>query len=382
MKILIRATLAVAAWLLAATNGLAAEPIKIGVVLSISGPVAFMGTTQLNAAEAFVKRVNAEGGVLGRPLQLVTYDDEADPAKGHTFAKRLIENDKVDFIIGSSITGSSMSMIPLAEQAGMPLIALGGGSIIVEPTRKWVFKSNHPDRMGIDKIFEDMKKRGISKIAVVAEVSGMGKSFLKSCEEEAPKYNLTLAQIENYGVKDMDVTAQLTRVKSNPAVQAVFVVAVGQGAVVVTKNYRQLGITVPIYYSHSIASDEFIHLAGPASEGVRIPSAVGLMGDRLPANDPQKPVVTAYRKAYLALKPNADPDTFGAHMYDAISLAANAMKQVGSTDKTKVRDALEGTKNFIGVNGVFNMSPTDHNGLSLAGFRMFEVKGGKWVFLN
>jgi len=159
----------------------------------------------------------------------------------------------------------------------------------------------------------------------------------------------------------------------------VFVFGFGQGPAIVTKNYRQLGITLPLYHAHGVASDEFLKLAGPAAEGVRLPSPAQLVPELLAANDPQKPVVTAYEKAYKA-KYKADVSTFGGYAYDGLMIAVDAMKRANSVDKAKVRDAIEATKGFVATSGTFNMTPTDHMGLDLSAFRMLEVKGGKWVF--
>jgi branched-chain amino acid transport system substrate-binding protein len=150
---------------------------------------------------------------------------------------------------------------------------------------------------------------------------------------------------------------------------------------VVNKNYKQLGITLPLYHAHGVASEEFIKLSGPAAEGLRLPAAALLVAEKLAANDPQKPVVTSYRKAYND-RYKEDVSTFGGHAYDGLMLAVDAMKRAGTTDKAKVRDAIEATKGYIGTGGKVNMSPTDHMGLDLSAFRMLEVKNGDWALIN
>ncbi len=363
---------------LGAFAAMAADPIKIGSVLSVTGPAAFLGDPELKTLQMYVDDINKKGGVIGRPLQLVHYDDGSDANKANGFAKRLLDDDKVDILVGGTTTGSTMSMVPLAEKSGTPFISLAGAVVIVEPVKKFVFKTPHTDRMAAEKVFEDMKKRGITKVALLSETSGFGASGKKETEGVAAKYGITLVANETYGPKDTDMSPQLTKIKGTPGVQAVFVFGLGQGPAIVTKNYKQLGITLPLYQSHGVASDEFLKLAGPAAEGVRLPSPAQLIPTKLPANDPQKPVVTAYENAYKAAY-KQDVSTFGGYAYDGLTLAVDAIKRANSTDKAKVRDALEATKGFVATSGTFNMSPTDHMGLDLSSFRMLEVKGGDWT---
>jgi len=380
MKKTLKTFLAGAVLALGSLSAMAADPIKVGSVLSVTGPAAFLGDPELKTLQLYVEDINKKGGVLGRQLQLVHYDDGSDANKANGFAKRLLDDDKVDILIGGTTTGSTMSMVPLAEKSGTPFISLAGAVVIVEPVKKFVFKTPHTDRMAAEKVFEDMKKRGLTKVALFSETSGFGQSGKKETELVAGKYGITLVANETYGPKDTDMSPQLTKIKGAPGVQAVFVFGLGQGPAIVTKNYKQLGITLPLYQSHGVASDEFLKLAGPAAEGVRLPSPAQLIGDKLPAGDPQKPVVTAYDKAYKE-RYKQDVSTFGGYAYDGLMLAVDAIKHAGGTDKAKVRDAIEATKGYVGSSGKVNMSPTDHMGLDLSSFRMLEVKNGDWTIL-
>ncbi|HET6719881.1 MAG TPA: ABC transporter substrate-binding protein [Rhodocyclaceae bacterium] len=378
-KICANATLAACA--VASGMVVAAEPIKIGSVLSVTGPAAFLGDPELKTLQLYVEKINKDGGVGGRPLQLVHYDDASDAGKANGFAKRLIEEDKVDLIVGGTTTGSTMSMVPLVEKAGTPFVSLAGAVVIVEPVKKWVFKTPHTDRMAAEKVFEDMKKRGLTKVALLSETSGFGQSGKKETEAMAAKMGITLVASETYGPKDTDMGPQLTKIKNAAGVQAIFVFGLGQGPAIVTKNYQQLGIKLPLYHAHGVASEEFIKLAGPAAEGVRLPAAALLVADKLDAKDLQKPVVTAYRKAY-GERYKEDVSTFGGHALDGLMMAVDAIKRAGGTDKAKVRDQLEATKGFIGTGGKVTMSATDHMGLDLTAFRMLEVKKGDWSLVN
>lgn len=375
--------LAVAAASFAMFTGaaVAQEPIKIGSFLGITGPAAFLGDPEAKTLELYVEKINAAGGVLGRKLQLISYDTGADSEKSRTFAKRLIEQDKVDVLLGGSTTGETMAVLSLVEAAQIPFISFGGAVVVVEPVKKWVFKTPQTDRMACEKIFVDMQSRKLSKIALISGNGGFDKSMRAQCLGVAKKYGIEVIADENYGNSDTDMTAQLTKIKNTPGVQAVLNAGFGQGPAIVTKNYRQINITLPFYQSHGVASKEFIKLAGAAADGVRLPASALLVADALPASDPQRAVLVSYKNEYEA-RFKSDVSAFGGHGYDGLMIAVEAIKKAGSTDKAKVRDAIEATRNFVGVGGIFNMSPTDHMGLDLGAFKMLEIKGGNWTLVK
>lgn len=358
----------------------AADPIKVGTVLSVTGPAAFLGDPELKTLELYVEEINKKGGLLGRDLKLVAYDDGSDAAKANGFAKRLVDDDHVDVLIGGTTTGSTMSMAPIAEKSRVPFVSLAGGVTIIEPVKTWVFKTPHTDRMAAEKVFADCKARGLTRVALLSETSGFGQSGKKEAEAVAAKWGVTLVANETYGPKDTDMGAQLAKIKANGDVQAVFVFGLGQGPAIVTKNYRQLGLTLPLYQSHGVASDEYLKLAGPAAEGVRLPSPAQLIADKLADSDPQKPVVTAYNAAYKA-RFGDNSSTFGGYAYDGLKLVADAITRAGTTDAAKLRDAIEATTGMVGISGVFTMSATDHMGLDLSSFRMLEVRNGDWTLV-
>ncbi len=359
----------------------AQEPIRIGAFLAVTGPAAFLGDPEQKTLELYVEKLNAAGGVLGRKLQLVSYDSAGDAEKARTFAKRLIEQDKVDIIVGGTSTGETMAVVPLVEQASMPFISLAGAVVIIEPVKKWVFKTPHTDRMACDKIFVDMKARGATKIGLISGAGGFDKSMRGECLKVAKNYGIEIVADETYGGADTDMTAQLTKIKNTAGVQAVLNAGFGQTPAIVTKNYKQLGIGVPLYQSHGVASKQYIQLSGDAAEGVRLPAAALLVSDKLPDSDPQKIVVSRYRSEYET-RFKSDVSTFGGHAYDGLMLAVEAMRKAGSADKAKVRDALEATKGYIGTGGVVNMSASDHMGLDLSAFRMLEIRKGDWTLVK
>lgn len=381
MKKLVTTFLAAAFGVGMAVAAQAAEPIKIGSVLSVTGPAALLGDPELKTLELYVDKINKDGGVLGRPLKLVHYDDGGAANKAVGFFKRLIDDDKVDILVGGTLTGVTMAVIPMVEHAQIPFISLAGAGVIVEPVKKWVFKTPHTDGMAAERALRDMAKNGITQIALLSDTGGFGQSARKEAKKYAEKLGIKILADETYGPKDTDMTAQLTKIKGAAHVQAIFVAGFGQGPAIVNKNIKQLGITMKVYHFHGVASKEFIELSGGAAEGVRLPAAALIVASQLPANDPQKPVDEAYIKAYTA-RYHEPVSTFGGHAYDALMIAVNAIKKAGSTDKAKVRDAIEQTKNYVGVDGVYNMSPTNHLGLDLGAFRMVEVKNGDWKLID
>jgi branched-chain amino acid transport system substrate-binding protein len=356
----------------------AQEPIRIGAFLAVTGPAAFLGDPEQKTLELYIEKLNAAGGVLGRKLQLVSYDSAGDAEKARTFAKRLIEQDKVDLIVGGTTTGETMAVVPLVEQAGIPFISLAGAVVIIEPVKKWVFKTPHTDRMACEKIFVDLKARNLPKVALISGAGGFDKSMRGECLKVAKNHGVEVVADETYGAGDTDMTAQLTKIKNTPGVQAVLNAGFGQGPAIVTKNYRQLGIALPLYQSHGVASKQYIQLAGDAAEGVRLPAAALLVAETLPDSDPQKKVVLAYKREYEG-RFKSDVSTFGGHAWDGLMLAVDAIKMAGSTDKAKMRDALESIRGFMGTAGTFNMSPNDHMGLDLSAFRMLEIRKGDWT---
>ena len=358
----------------------ASAQIKIGAVLAVTGPASFLGDPEKKTLEMYVEAINAKGGVNGQKLQLVIYDDGGDANNARTFATRLVEEDKIVAMVGGTSTGSTLAMIPVFEEAQIPFISLAGAVQIIEPVRKWVFKTPHTDRMACEKIFADLKRRDLMTIALISGTDAFGKSMRDQCVAVAPKFGVKIAHEESYGPRDSDMTPQLTNIRNQADIKAVVNTGFGQGPAIVTRNYRQLGIALPLYQSHGVASKQFIDLAGPAAEGVRLPAAALLVAEKLPDSDPQKPVVVNYSREYQKQTGQA-VSTFGGHAYDGLMILVQAMQRAKSTDKAQVRDEIEKTKGYIGTGGIVNMSPTDHLGLDLSAFRMLEIKNGDWTLV-
>ncbi|MCC7166918.1 MAG: ABC transporter substrate-binding protein [Rhodospirillales bacterium] len=374
--------LAAAAFLACSSLASAAEPpIKIGSFITLTGPAGFLGTPMKQVFEYEIADLNKAGGLLGRKIELIIYDDGGAVEKSTSFAKRLIEDDKVDLIIGGTLTPSALAAIPLVEKAEIPMITWAGALGIVEPAKKWVFKVSQTDRMAAEKVLSDLKARGLTKLALISENVGFGKSGRDQTVLLAPAYGIEIVADETYAPRDPDVTVQLTKIKNTAGVQAVFNWGFGQGPAIVTRNYRQIGVTVPLYHAHAVASKEFIKLAGDAANGIRLPAAGVLVADQLPVTDPQYPVVTTFKKIFES-RAKTEISTYAGHGWDSLQIALAAIQRAGTTDKAKVRDEIEKTRGFIGTAGTFNMSPTDHMGLTPSAFHMVEVKNGDWSLIK
>jgi branched-chain amino acid transport system substrate-binding protein len=357
---------------------MAKDTVKIGSFLAVTGPASFLGDPELKTLQMYVEEINAKGGIDGKKIEFVHYDTKGKAKEAKNFVNRLIKKDKVDVIVGGTTSGNTLAVIDIVQKAQIPLISLAGSVKIIEPVKKWVFKTPHTDRMAAEKIFQDMKKRGITKVALITGNGGFDKSGRAQCFALAPKYGIEIVADEKYGNADTDMTTQLTKIRGTDA-QAILNFGFGKAPAIVVKNVRQLGIKLPIYESHGVASKKFIELAGPAAEGVRLPAAALIVADQLPADDPQKKVLLAYKKKYEAKY--GPVSTFGGHAYDALFIAVGAIERAKSTDPAKIRDEIEKTHGFVGTGGVFNMSPTDHLGLGLDAFKMIEVKDGNWKLL-
>lgn len=363
------------------TGAQAAEPIKIGSFLSVTGPASFLGDPELKTLEMYVERINKAGGVIGRPLELIHYDDAGDASAARNFASRLVRSDRVDIIVGGSTTGATMAAVPLIEQARIPFISLAGAVVITDPVKTWVFKTPQSDRAAAERVLQDIKDRGLTKVGMISGTDGFGRSGREQTLAIAGKMGMEIVADVTYSPSDTDMTAQLTRIRNTPGVEAVFNFGFGQSPAIVTRNYAQLDIGLPFYQSHGVASDRFLDLLGDAGEGLRLPASPLLVPDSLPDSDPQKVVVQSYKSLYEA-RWNTQVSTFGGYAHDGLMLAVAAIEEAGSTDREAVRKALENIQGHVGVTGVFNMSKKDHNGLQADSFRILEVVNGKWKLIN
>ncbi len=355
--------------------------LAVGGIFSITGPASYLGEPERNTLQVLVEDINAKGGINGQPVKAVMYDDEANVTKARLHAEKLISNDKALAIIGPSLTQTSMTVLEVSQKAKVPLISCAAGVGITAPAseRKWVFKTAQTDQMAVARIFQYLQKQNLTKLAILTVSTGFGLSGKEQLEDQAPKFGLAIVANEVFGEKDTDMTPQLTKIRGAGA-QAVICWGTGPAPARVAKNMKQLGFTIPLVQSHGAASKKFIELAGDAADGIIMPAGKLVIYQQLPDSDPQKKVCQTYDEMYHK-KFGTSASSFGGYAYDAMQMLKMAMEKAG-TDRDKIRDALEGTKNYVGVSGIFNMTPDDHNGLTPDAFVMVKIEGGQFKLLE
>ncbi|MCG5238107.1 ABC transporter substrate-binding protein [Xanthobacter oligotrophicus] len=361
----------------------ASADIKIGAIVSETGPASSLGDPEARTIRMMVEELNAKGGIKGEKAKLVLYDDSGDPSKAKTFATRLVEDDGVVAMVGGTTTGTSLAILAVAEESKVPFISLAGAIEIIDPVKPYVFKTPHTDRMACQKIFEDMKSRGLIKIGLISGTDGFGASMRAQCLAVAKSSGIEIVADETYGPKDADMTPQLTNIRNKPGIQAILNSGFGQGPATITRNYAQLGITLPLYQSHGVASNAFIELSSAKNaEGVRLPGTALLVGELLDPKDPQKAVVLAYKASFEKVAGGAPVSTFGGYAHDAMRILTEAIAKAPSAKPAVIRDAIEATTGLVGTTGTYNYSKTDHLGLDLSAFRILEINNGGWKLVQ
>ena len=357
----------------------AKDTIKIGAILAVTGPASFLGSPEAKTLQMLTDEVNAKGGIKGSKVELIIKDSGGSPEKAISFAKQLIEEDKVLAIIGPSTSGETMKIKNIAEEGKTILLSCAAAEVIVNPVAKYVFKTPQKDSFAAQKIFMQMKKMGIKKIGIVSGNDGFGKAGKEQLEKLAPEYGIEIVANEVYDKDATDLTAVATKLKA-ANVQAVVNWSIVPAQSIIAKNMRQIGMTVPLFQSHGFGNIKYVQAAGAAAEGIIFPAGRLLVADSLPKSNKQRAVLLKYKKDYET-KFKEDVSTFGGHAYDAFMILENAIAKVGP-DEEKVRQAIENMKGFVGTGGIFNFSPADHNGLDINAFEMLTVKKGKFVVLK
>ncbi|MBS3732254.1 MAG: ABC transporter substrate-binding protein [Desulfobacterales bacterium] len=352
---------------------------KIGGIFSVTGPASFLGDPEKKSMELAIEEINAAGGVDGRMLEPVIYDTEGDPSKTVMAVGKLINKDRVTAIIGPSRTPTTLAVTPMVKRAEIPFISCAAGNKIVEPVKPWVFKTAQSDTQAVASIYEHIQQRDIQKVGIITVANSFGESGKEQLLAQAGDFGITVVSSQSFGASDTDMTAQLTKIRQEKP-GAIICWGTNPGPAVVAKNAKQLGIEIPLYQSHGVASPKFIELAGDAAEGIFLPTGKILVADLLADNDPQKQVLADYINAYES-KYNETVSGFGGYAYDAVHLLARAMEGTNG-DKAEIRKNLETLKNYVGISGVFNFSKTDHNGLDPSAFVMVKIKDGKWQLLE
>jgi branched-chain amino acid transport system substrate-binding protein len=357
--------------LLALTLGLALpaavaqSTVKIGSILSVTGPAAFLGEDMKAGMELAVDEINAKGGVLGKKIDWIFYDAESQTQKGLTETRRLLDQDKVDMIVGGgNMSGMAIAMLGLTEKAGLPFMSTEGAMDIVTPVaeRQWTFKSTADDEQVMERLADYFAKKGIKRIAFLGDSSGFGQSAAGQLKKVAARRGLDV-MYESFNPSDTDMTPQLGKIK-DANVQAIVCWTVTPAGVVFLKQAQQLGLDkMALIHSYGFVDQRYMKLAGDAAKSLLLVSVKFPVGADLPDTDPQKARIAALTNAFEA-RFKRKPNQFAAQTYDAINLARAAIEKAGGTDRAKVRDAVAGISGWQGVGGVFNFSKDKHSGLS------------------
>jgi len=376
-KLGIKAILAIMMIGLLAAPSVWAKTIKVGAILAVTGGASFLGGPEARTLQMMVDEINAKGGIDGNKIELILKDSGANPEKAISFAKQLIEEEKVLAIIGPSTSGETMKLKKICQDGKTVMISCGAAEVIVNPVASYVFKTPQKDSFAVKKIYQEMKKMGIKKVAVLAGNTGFGKAGKAQLLKIAPEFGIEVVAAEVYDKKSKDLTAVVAKIKANKDIQAVINWSIVPAQAIVAKNMRQAGWDVPLFQSHGFGNIKYVEAAGAAAEGIIFPAGRLLVANLLADGHPQKALLVKYIKDYET-KYKESASTFGGHAYDALTVLAAAVEKAG-VDKEKVRQAIEQIKNLPGTGGVFSFSAEDHNGLSIESFEMMTVKDGKFV---
>lgn len=355
-------------------------PIRIGAIFAITGPASFLGAPEEKTARMLVDRMNEAGGLLGRKIELIVVDSASKPEQATSLAKKLIEEDKVVAIIGPSTSGETLAIKEICQEAGTILISCAAAEKITSPVASYVFKVAPKDSDAARWILKTLQARGLQKVGVISSNDGFGMAGKEQLEKLAPEYGVSILISEVYDKQETDLTGVLTKLKGRQ-VQAVINWSIVPAQSLVAKNMKQIGLDVPLYQSHGFGNIKYAQAGGEAVNGTLLPCGRILVAEALPDDHPQKKVLMEYKKDYES-RFREDVSTFGGHPYDALLILAEAIRQAGSTDREKVRTAIESLRGVVGTAGVFNFSPEDHNGLTMDAFEMLTVRDGKFVLLG
>jgi branched-chain amino acid transport system substrate-binding protein len=358
------------------------EPLRVGSILSVTGPAAFLGEDMKAGLQLAVEEINAAGGINGRKIVWTFYDAESQTQKAISATRRLISQDKVEMILsGGNMSGIALAMAPLVEAAKVPFISSEGALAIVTPVaeRRWVFKSTVDDGDVLDRIADYLDKKQIKKVALLADTSGFGQGAVTQMKLVAPKRGLDVVY-ESFGPADTDMMPQLTRIRDSGA-GAIVCWTVTPAGVVFLKQAQQLGLDGrTLIHSYGFVSADYMKLAGDAAKPLLLASLKLPVGDQLPDSDPLKAGILKLFRSYEA-KFGRPPSLYAAESYDAALLAHQALLKVGG-DPAKLPEGIEGIKNFAGISGVFNFSPERHSGLSKQDIVLVNWRDGRFNLVD
>ncbi|WP_045216403.1 ABC transporter substrate-binding protein [Desulfonatronovibrio magnus] len=368
--------------LLMMTVGIASaqDSIKIGAVVSVTGAASFLGEPERNTLIMLEDQINADGGILGKKLEIIIYDDETEVNNAVLAADRLIRRDRVQAAIGGTTSGNTLAIMNNFARAQIPLVSMAAAERIVNPINPWIFKTPQSDRHAVTRILNHAREQGHNRIAILTVSDGFGQAGREVLRELVPELGFELVADEIYGPRDTDMTSQLTRIR-NLSPDAIICWGTNPGPAVIARNRHQLRLDVPLYMSHGVASRRFIELAGSASEGLLLPLGRLSVADQIPDDHPQKDLLTRYIADYES-RFNTPVSSFGGYAWDALMLIKEAIEMGESAESQSIRDNLEKIQGFVGTGGIFNMSPEDHNGLDESSFVMAVIEDQDWVIVS
>jgi branched-chain amino acid transport system substrate-binding protein len=365
--------------------GLAHAEIKVGVIASSTGPTAVVGIPQKNTVALLPTEI------AGQKIEYIVLDDASDPTNAVTGVKKLLTEHKVDALIGPTTTPAALAMLDFVAESKTPLLTTVGSAAIVQPMdekKRWVFKTTQNDDLIADAVIAHMQANGVKTVGFVGFNDPYGENWFKVFSTLAEKAGIALVANERYNRTDQSVTGQVLKlISARP--DAVFIAATGGPAVLPQAGLLDKGYKGKVYQTHGVATNDFIRLGGKAVEGTLMAGGPMLVADDLPANNPIKAVALGYIKAYEAKYGAGSTSTFGANTWDAGLLLQKAVPAAlkkakpGTPEfRSALRDSLEGAKEVVGAQGVFNMTAQNHNGMDQRARVMMTVKGGKWLPLK
>lgn len=372
----------IAGALLLAMAGSAAAQIKIGAVLSMTGPAASLGIPERNTIALLPREI------AGQPVQYIVLDDASDTTAAVQDTKKLISNDHVDAIIGSSITPNSLAMIDIVADAKTPMISLASSIRIIDPVdakRAWVFKTPQTDAQMASAIAEHASDHGVKTLAYIGQNDALGEAFYTEVAKFAALHHIKVVASERYNRTDPSVIGQVLHIMAAKP-DAVVVGAAGTPAALPPRTLVEHGYRGKIYHNHGVANNDFLRVCGADCNGTFLPASPVLVAAQLPAGNPAKAVALNYIKTYEAKYGPNTVSAFGSYTWDAglllehaIPLALKQGKPGTEAFRQGLRDALESIRGLHVTNGVVNMSKTDHLGLDQRARVMVKIDQGKWL---
>ncbi|MFM0335109.1 ABC transporter substrate-binding protein [Paraburkholderia fungorum] len=372
-----------AAALCAALPALAFAQVKIGLVLSLTGPAASLGIPARDTVALLPKQIG------GQQVEYIVLDDASDTTQAVQDTKKLISENHVDAIIGSSITPNSLSMIDVVADGETPMISLASSAKIIEPVdakRHWVFKTPQTDAMMASAIAEHASTHNVKTIAFIGQADALGETFYTEVAKFAQLHHINMVASERFNRTDPSVTGQVLKILATHP-DAVVVGAAGTPAALPPKTLRERGYKGLIYHNHGVGNNDFLRVCGADCNGTFLPASPVLVAAQLPADHPAKRLALDYIARFEAARGPGTVSAFGSYTWDAGMLLGNAIPialKAGAPGtpefRRALRDALEATHGLADTNGVVNMSATDHLGLDQRARVMVEIMNGKWVY--